>query len=366
MPQPSARTTASRARRIALAARVVATISIALLASCVSGPREPIPGAPAHHVAGGFRNVPERPEPDAVAFAFDRFRLAVLPDSDAAARPARQSSAAARADWDALGGADAVLWIGHATVLIRLGGKNILTDPVFADYVTPVPPIGPRRIVPLGLTLADLPRIDAILVSHDHYDHFEPDTIRRIAARDRPLCLLPLRVGDDEGDLGCARTERLDWDGVARLDGLVLRLLPAQHDSGRGLFDRNRTLWGSWLLEAGRGRARRRVYFAGDSGYGPHFARIGAAYGPIDLALLPVAAFGPRLVNRYVHVDPPEAMRAFIDLKARRMLAIHWGTFALGTDDTFAARTDVPRAAAEAGVAADRVWVLEIGEARRF
>lgn len=366
MPQPSARTTASRARRIALAARVVATISIALLASCVSGPREPIPGAPAHHVAGGFRNVPVRPDPDAVAFAFDRFRLAVLPDSDAAARPARQSSAAARAAWDALGGADAVLWIGHATVLIRLGGKNILTDPVFADYLTPVPPIGPRRIVPLGLTLADLPRIDAILVSHNHYDHFEPDAIRRIAARDRPLCLLPLKVGDDDGDFGCARTERLDWGGVARLDGLVLRLLPAQHDSGRGLFDRNRTLWGSWLLEAGRGRALRRVYFAGDSGYGPHFARIGAAYGPIDLALLPVAAFGPRLVNRYVHVDPPEAMRAFIDLKARRMLAIHWGTFALGTDDTFAARTDVPRAAAESGVAADRVWVLEIGEARRF
>ena len=366
MSQSSFYTTAAHVCRTALAARTLATISITLLASCAIGPREPIPGAPAHHVEGGFRNVPERPDPDAVAFAFDRFRLAVLPNPDAAARPARQSSAMARAAWDALGGADAVLWIGHATVLLRLGGKTILTDPVFADYVTPMAPIGPRRIVPLGLALADLPHIDVILISHDHYDHFEPAAIRRIAARDRPLCLLPLNVGADEGDLGCARTERLDWGGIARLDNLVLHLLPAQHDSGRGVFDRNRSLWGSWLVEASRGRGQRRVYFAGDSGYGPHFARIGAAHGPIDLALLPVAAFAPRIVNRYVHVDPAGAVRAFIDLKARRMLAIHWGTFALGTDDAFAARADVPRAAADAAIPADRVWIFEVGESRRF
>jgi N-acyl-phosphatidylethanolamine-hydrolysing phospholipase D len=225
----------------------------ALLAACADVPATPIPGAPAHHVEGGFRNDPATPAPDAVAFAFDRLRLAVIPNPEARERLARQSSAAARAAWNASGDADAVLWIGHAIVLVRLGGKTLLFDPIFADHATPVPPIGPRRLVPPGVALADLPRIDAILVSHDHYDHFEPSAIRSIAARDRPLCLLPLGVGGRE-NFGCARTERLDWGGEARL----------------------------------------------------------------------------------------------------------------GTDDVLAARTDVPRAAAAAGIAADRVWVLEPGEARRF
>ena len=350
--------------RIHLLAAVAAT-----MAACASEPGTPVPGAPAHHVEGGFRNVPAVRPPDAVAFGFDRLRLAVIPNPEARAHAPRQSSAAARAAWDATGDADAVLWIGHATVLVRIGGKTLLFDPLFGDHATPVPPFGPRRLVPPGIALADLPRIDAILVSHDHYDHFEPDSIRRIAARDRPLCVLPLGVGGREA-LGCARTARLDWGGAARLgagaSAVTLRLLPAQHDSGRGLFDRNRALWGSWLAEARRGRAVRRVYFAGDTGYGPHFARIGAVHRPIDLALLPVAAYGPRVVNRHVHLDPMQAVRAFADLGARRMLAIHWGTFALGTDDALAARTDVPRAAAAAGIAAERVWVLEPGEARQF
>ena len=340
------------------------------LAGCALDGGTPIPGAPAHHVAEGFRNVPYTPAPDAVALAADRVRLAVVPDSRAAARPAPQSSAAARAAWDALGTDDAVLWIGHATVLVRLGGKTILTDPVFADYVTPLPPIGPRRMVPPGLALAGLPRIDAIIVSHDHYDHFEPDTIRRIAARDRPLCLLPLKVGADEGDLGCGRMVRLDWGQSARLgtgaSALVFRLLPAQHDSGRGLFDHDSSLWGSWLIEAREGKAVRRVYFAGDSGYGPHFARIGRRYGPIDLALIPVGAYRPLPANRYLHIGPARAMRAFRDLRARHMLAIHWGTFALGTDDPMAARREVPKAAAMAKIDPARVWVFRIGEARRF
>lgn len=346
-----------------------AAAAVLLLSGCAGEPRTPLPGAPAHHIEGGFRNVPAPPATDAVAFGADRLRLALVPNLDAAPRPAARSAQEARAAWDALGAHDAVLWIGHATVLIRLAGKTILFDPVFGDYATPLPPLGPRRLVPPALALADLPRIDAILVSHDHYDHFEPAAIRRIAARDRPLCLLPLGVGGRD-DFGCARVERLDWGGAARLGegaaAVTLRLLPAQHDSGRHLLDRNRALWGAWLAEARRGRAVRRVYFAGDTGYGPHFARIGAAHGPIELALLPVAAYSPRVVNRYVHLDPAGAMKAFADLRARRLVAIHWGTFALGTDDALAARSDVPRAADAAGVARDRVWLLEIGEARRF
>lgn len=339
---------------------VLAAVLAMAAAGCARDAGTPVPGAPAHHVEGGFRNAPRTGDGPLHAFLLDRLRLALLPNPDAVSRPARRSSAEVRKAWDALGSADAVLWIGHATVLIRLAGKTVLIDPVFADYATPVPPIGPRRLVPPGLALADLPRIDAILVSHDHYDHFEPAAIRRIAARDRPLCLLPLRVG--RGDFGCGRTERLDWREARSLGALRLRFLPAQHDSGRGLFDQKASLWGSWLIEAGR----RRVYFAGDTGYGPHFAAIGAAHRRIDLALLPVAAYRPRIVNRHVHLDPEGALRAFRDLRAVRMLAIHWGTFALGEDAVDAARRDVPRAAAARKLGPDRVWVFEIGEVRRF
>ena len=341
--------------------RALALLTVGFVAACALGGDEPAPGAPPHHTDAGFRNAPAIAPAAQHEFVLDRLRLALLPNPDAAERPPARTSAEAHAAWDALGAADSVAWIGHSTVLIRLAGKTILADPVFGAYVTPAPPFGPRRLVPPGMALADLPRIDVILVSHNHYDHFEPDAIRRIAERDRPLCLFPLGVGGSE-DFGCARAQRMDWGASVRHDALTLSFLPAQHDSGRGLFDRNASLWGSWLIES----RRKRVYFAGDTGYGPHLARIGATYGPIDLALLPVAAYGPRSVNREVHLDPEGALRAFVDLRARRMLAIHWGTFALGTDDAFAARADVPRAAAAAGIASDRVWVFEIGEARRF
>lgn len=330
------------------------------LVGCATDAGTPLPGQPPHHVQDGFRNVPPPPPASWLDIALDRIRLAVLPNPDAVPKPAARDSRQARADWDALGNADGFVWIGHATVLVRIGGKTILTDPIFGDYASPVPGVGPRRLVPPGIALHDLPRIDAILVSHDHYDHFETDSIRRLARRDRPLCLFPLRVGGKE-DFGCARALRLDWGGQARIGAVTLRFLPAQHDSGRGMLDRNRTLWGSWLAES-RGR---RVYFAGDTGPGPHFARI-ARHGPIDVAILPVAAYAPRSVNRYVHLDPAGAVAAFRQLRARRMLAVHWGTFALGTDDAFAARRDVAQAAAEAGIAPERVLVIDPGLPQRF
>lgn len=331
------------------------------LAGCATDAGTPLPGQPPHHVQDGFRNVPQPPAASWFDLALDRIRLAVLPNPAALPKTPVRDSRDARADWDALSNADAFVWIGHATVLLRIDGKTILTDPIFGDYASPVPGVGPRRLVPPGIALDDLPRIDAIVVSHDHYDHFEVDSIRRLARRDRPLCLLPLRVGGRD-EFGCARTERLDWGGHRRMGTVTLRFLPAQHDSGRGILDRNRTLWGSWLIES----RSRRVYFAGDTGPGPHFGRIGMRRGAIDLAILPVAAYEPRSVNRYVHLDPRGAVAAFRQLGARRMLAVHWGTFALGTDDAFAARRDVTRAAAEAKIDPARVLTIDPGWPQRF
>jgi L-ascorbate metabolism protein UlaG (beta-lactamase superfamily) len=332
-----------------------------VLAGCATDAGTPVPDRPVHHVREGFRNVPRPPSAEWWEIALDRIRLAVLPNPDAVLKATESTSRQARAAWDALGNADGFAWIGHATVLLRLGGTTILTDPMFGAYASPVAGVGPRRLVPPGIALEDLPRIDVVLVSHDHYDHFDPDSIRRLTSRDRILCLFPLRVGGKD-EFGCARAERVDWGSRKRFGDVTLHLLPAQHDSGRRLLDRNRTLWGSWLME----RRGRRVYFAGDTGPGPHFARIGASHGPIDLAILPVAAYEPRSVNRYVHLDPEGAVSAFRQLRARRMLAVHWGTFALGTDDAFAARRDVARAAADAQLPPERVLVIEPGAVRRF
>lgn len=343
--------------------RVVAVIvlAIVLLGGCASYRGAVAPDRPPHHGAQGFRNWPPIDEPDASEIAADWARLAVTTRRRTPPPGFALPLAEARAGWDALGGADAIMWIGHATMLIRVAGVTVLTDPVFAESMTPLPPFGPLRVVPPGLPIDSLPRIDAIVVSHNHYDHYEPDAIRRIAARDRPLCLVPLRVRP-EHDLGCERFAALDWGESATRGAVTLRFLPAQHESGRSMFDRNRTLWGSWLIE-GSGR---KVYFAGDTGFGPHFASIAAQYGPIDLAILPVAAHLPRNPNALLHIGPDDAIRAFVALGARRMVAMHWGTYALGTDGVFAALTEIPRAARAAAIAPDRVWLMRIGETRRL
>lgn len=336
-------------------------LSIVALAGCASYRGAVVADRPPHHGAQGFRNWPAIDEPDASEIAADWARLAVTTRRRTPPPGLALSAEEARAGWNALGDADGVMWIGHATLMIRIAGVTVLTDPVYAESMTPLPPFGPLRVVAPGLPLDMLPRIDAIVISHNHYDHFEPATIRHIAARDRPLCLAPLRVRP-ERDLGCERYAELDWGDTATRGAVTLRFLPAQHESGRNIFDRNRTLWGSWLIE-GNGR---RVYFAGDTGFGPHFATIGAQYAPIDLAILPVAAHLPRNPNAQLHIGPADAIRAFLALGASRMVAMHWGTYALGTDGIFDAQTALPQAARAAGIDPRRVWLLRIGETRRL
>lgn len=331
------------------------------LAGCALGSKAPRPDYPRHHTLSGFRNRPAVPAPSQLAFVLDRLRLVLFATAPDAAPGFALGQQKVQAGWTRSGQADAVLWIGHATVLLRLGGRTILTDPVFANYLTPIPPFGPRRLLPPAMSRRTLPPIDVILISHNHYDHFEPATIRKIAARDRPLCLVPLKMVARGETLGCRRLVRFDWGETFRFGTLTFRFLPAQHDSGRGLFDRNRSLWGSWMIVS----RKRRVYFAGDTGYGLHFASIARRFGPIDLAILPIAAYVPRAVNRHVHLDPAQALKAFVDLKARRMLPIHWGTYAMGVDPPFAAPAKLVRRAARQELN-HRLWFLRIGEARKL
>ena len=255
---------------------------------------------------------------------------------------------------------DSVTWIGHATLLIRLAGLTILTDPVFGAEVSPLASFGPCRMGPPAIALADLPPIDVVLVSHDHYDHFEPAGIRALATRNDLLCLLPLGVGDDLAPLGCAQTRFLDWGDSVQHGDVQFVFLPAQHWSGRGMLDRNATLWGSFAI-VGEGAS---IYFAGDTGYGPHLHTIGEKLGPFNLAALPIAGYEPRHLNAPVHMDPEEALRALQDLRATRLLPIHWGTFELGEEDPYEPAQTLRAAAPGSSVAPDRLLILRLGETR--
>lgn len=325
-----------------------------LLGGCTAvGPHEA--GTPHHHRAHGFANPNGALGTGPVDFLLDRARLALAgPETHPAPALAPAES---RAAWQDSGEADAVQWLGHASVRLRLAGVALLVDPVFGAYVTPLAPFGPPRASAPPLRAEDLTDVRAVLLTHDHYDHFEPSSVSAIAAASGAVCLAPLGLAAGEG-LDCATTE-LDWGQGVTLGGLRLTLLRAQHESGRGLFDRDRSLWGAWLLEGGG----RRVYVMGDSGYGPHFAKVG---GPVDLAILNLGGYEPRALNQQVHLDPAEAVQALVDLGARRAVIVHWGTYPLGTESVPAMRAALAAAAAAAGLPPEAIVFLAIGETLRF
>ena len=241
---------------------------------------------------------------------------------------ARPAFAVPRASASAL----TVTWVGHASLLVQLAGLNILTDPMWSQRASPVQFSGPRRWVPPGIAFADLPPIDIVLQSHNHYDHLDDDTLRRLAW-DHPgaAWAVPLGLAQfvrKRGVRNEAVTE-LDWWQEHDLGAIRVVCTPAQHFSARSFRDRGATLWCGWSLAAQSGK---RVFFAGDTGYHPEFAQIAERCGPFDLALMPIGAYEPRWFMRYLHMNPEEAVAAFRALGARAMVPIHWGTFKL-TDE---------------------------------
>ena len=233
-----------------------------------------------------------------------------------------------------------VTYIGHATALIQVAGLNLLTDPFFSWRASPVQWAGPKRVRAPGLALEDLPRIDAVLVSHNHYDHMDLPSLRRLFDRHRPRIVTPLGNGAI-----VARTRRPldvtegDWgDRVALGDGVAATFAPALHWSKRGLHDRNMALWSAFVIETPAGT----VYFAGDTGYGSgaHFRDIRREFGPVRLALLPIGAYEPRWFMHPQHMNPEEAVKAHLDLAAGLSIGVHHATVQL-TDEAI----DEPAAA---------------------
>lgn len=248
----------------------------------------------------------------------------------------------------------AATWVGHATFVLRLGGATVLTDPVWS---TAIPGRIPR-LTPPGLPLGAVGPVDAVVISHNHYDHLDAPTIRRLP-RHTPV-LVPGMLGAWFRRRGFRQVVELDWWESVRLGGVEFTFVPAHHWSRRTLTDTCRTLWGGWLLDSGA----RRVYFAGDTGYGHWLAEIGRRYPGIDLALLPVGAYEPAWFMHPVHMNPVEAVRARGDLGARAMATMHWGTFPLSTEPLLAPVEEARLAWGAAGLPAEDLWDLAVGESR--
>ena len=240
------------------------------------------------------------------------------------------------------GAAAAVTFIGHATFLIQTAAGNILTDPMYSQRASPVNFAGPRRVRQPGVAFEHLPAVSTILLSHNHYDHCDLATLRRLAPGD-PIVVTPLGNRGLVRSTGIRRIEELDWWEDATGTAMPITLTPAHHFSARTPFDRNRALWGGFLLVAGG----RRIFFAGDSAYAPHFRDIRQRLGPIDLALLPIGAYEPRWFMSAVHMNPAEAVQAHLDLGSPRSIGMHFGTFQLtneGIDEPVRALDEARRA----------------------
>ena len=251
-----------------------------------------------------------------------------------------------------------VTWIGHASVLLQTTTFNLLIDPMFGHRASPLSFAGPARLTPPALRPADLPPIDFVLISHDHYDHLDASSIQAVERRDAPLFLAPLGVGRLLRRWGVSRVLELDWWQYVDLDGWRFHSTPAKHFSGRGLTNRDGTLWTGWFLAAFGNDLT--IHFAGDTGYAEHFTAIHERLGAPEVAVLPIGAYRPRWFMESVHVDPVQAVQAFVDLRAKHFLPIHWGAFDLADEPLQEPPALLQQAAAEQNVA-DSVHLLDIG-----
>lgn len=218
-----------------------------------------------------------------------------------------------------------ITWLGHSSMMIETVGYKILTDPVFSERASPFKWIGPKRFHPAPVSIDDLPEIDVIVISHDHYDHLDYQSIKELAPKTKKF-VVPLGVGEHLIEWGISDKKIIerDWWQQARIDGnLSLIATPAQHFSGRGLLNRNTTLWSSWVIK----NEKHRIYFSGDTGMFDEFKKIGDKYGPFDATLLHVGAYSENWPA--VHMTPEEAVQAHKDLKGKFFIPIHWGTFSL-------------------------------------
>jgi L-ascorbate metabolism protein UlaG (beta-lactamase superfamily) len=254
-----------------------------------------------------------------------------------------------------------VTFVNHATVLVQMDGLNVLTDPIWSERASPFSWIGPKRVHDPGVAFEDLPPIDVVLISHNHYDHLDLDTIGRLEEVHSPAFYTGLGNGALLRSAGAGMVSEMDWGDVAWIgNGAYVAFLPCRHWSCRGPGSMNTSLWGAFAFRGPSGG----VYFAGDTGYGPHFVEAELQHGPFDVAFLPIGSYLPRWFMGDVHMTPAEAVRAHEDLRAARTVPVHFGTFPLA-DDGYDRPLDELREALKGFAHPEKAfWVLKPGEGR--
>ncbi len=323
---------------------------------------------PWHHLPDGrFRNPPGSPNRtaglrDMLPFMERMFRHSFrdieIPDHHVVPREqARGALNKALAPGNADRGV--VTWLGHASFLLRIGGKTILTDPYLTTYAGPVG-FGPRRYVPSGIAVRDLPPIDVLAISHNHYDHLDETALHRLPGKDTMTVVAPLGLGDFFRERGFRFVVDMDWYQSLTLNDLTIKALPCIHWSRRSGLDTNRSLWAAFSFEGPQGR----VFFGGDTAYGPVFEEIGTREGPFDLALIGIGAYEPRAIMKASHANPEEAVQIGIDIGARTLVGMHWGTVILTEEPPFEPPERFVAAGRERGFADDDIWIMRIGETR--
>ncbi len=268
----------------------------------------------------------------------------VLPKSEAL----RQMAAASN---------PSVTWLGHASFIVRIAGKTILTDPFIGKTAGPFG-IGPRRFVDSPLTVDEIPEVDVIAVSHDHYDHLDAHVIDNYRFKATTQVVVPLGLGRFFRKRGYPNVTEQDWWDSRVFDELTVTTLPAVHFSGRGLFDRNKTLWASFAFES----PRESIWFSGDTAIGEVFKEIGRRAGPFDLALVAIGAYEPRSIMRSIHASPEEAIHIAREIGAKQAIGMHWGTIRLTPEDAFEPPVRFKRAARQQGYGEENASTLKIGE----
>lgn len=335
-------------------------ILAALTAAWADNPRFD-PDKP-HHTRNGFQNVPPMPRGSFWEWQWERLRKG-LPKTP----PGGYRFEVLEPDAAFLKANDretTVTWIGHASLLVQIGGVNILTDPNLSERASPVSFMGPKRVTPPAMTEKELPRIDLVLITHNHYDHLDDGTVRRLAASPggSPLFLVPLGLKEWFRRRGIENVRELDWWETETVRGFTVHFVPVQHWSARSPFDRNETLWGAWVVE----RKDFKFFFCGDAGYSDHFREIARKFGPFDLVALPIGAYEPRWFMKGAHIDPAEAVTVHLELHSRQSIAIQWGTFVLTDEPLDEPPVRLSEALAERGVDPGRFLILRHGETIRL
>lgn len=339
------------------------TLGAALLVACTGTESLPNLDRGAHHRdGGGFRN-PLAPYRDTGFGALVKARF--FDEPWASYDPDKHIVELATPE---LAGDDetVVTWVGHATALIQHRGINVITDPVFSQYASPVQWAGPKRITQPALTPDDMPPIDVVVISHDHYDHLDVRSVKTLG--DTPVWVVPLGIGEwlEKRGIAASRIVELDWwetyEADIRGESLVVTATPAQHFSGRSLTDRDRRLWASWAFQWQDFTA----WFGGDTGYNDtQFVEIGERIGPIDFAIIPIGAYRPRWFMKVVHVDPAEAVLIHRDIGARASMGVHWGAFVLAAEEVDAPPKELAAAMEASNLLPESFDVFAVGESRR-